>query len=449
LRLYKEFLFLVFSARHDWSSTLSPANNSFFYPAVSGSFIITDAFNIQSNVLSFLKLRASVAQAGSSGSPYQLTGNYSLDQNAHGGIPLASFTSTIPDPNLKNELTTSVEFGIEARFLKSRAALTFAYYDATTRNQILDVPLPTSSTFASRRINAGAINNHGIELSLNGTPIKTSSGFSWESTFNFSRNRNKVISLAEGVDTYVLGTDRGVNVVAVPGKAFGTIVGNGFQWLRDQNGNRLIDATTGLPLKSNAKFLYELGNALPNWIGGFNNALRYKGIALSGLIDISQGGKIYSQSMREELVYGTIKKTLPGRDGTYIAEGVVANKNPDGTYSGTAQANTKQVRAQDYWNVVAPDKDNVIPEEMLNDASYVMFREMTLNYSLPVSLVNRTPFKAIRAGIYGRNLFYLQRKTEGFAPEASSFNVSNSSLGLESTALPMLRYFGVSLNVEL
>ena len=192
-----------------------------------------------------------------------------------------------------------------------------------------------------------------------------------------------------------------------------------------------------------------MGNALPNWIGGFNNSFRYKGITLSGLIDMSQGGKIYSQSMREELVYGTIKKTLPGRDGTYIAEGVVASKNVDGSYTGTGQANTKQVRAQDYWNVVAPDKDNVIPEEMLNDASYVMFREMTLNYSLPAKLVGRTPFKAIRAGIYGRNLFYLQRKTEGFAPEASSFNVNNSSLGLESTALPLMRYFGVSLNVEL
>jgi len=446
---YKEFLFLDFSARNDWSSTLSPANNSFFYPAVSASFVISDALNIQSDVLSFLKLRGSVAQAGSSGSPYQLTGNYSLDQNAHGGVPLASFTSTIPDPNLKNELTTSIEVGVEARFFKNRAGLAFSYYHAATKNQILDVPLPPSSTFASRRINAGEIQNHGVELTLNGSPVKNASGFTWDATLNFSRNRNKVVSLAPGVDTYVLGTDRGVNVVAVPGKAFGTIIGNGFQWLRDENGNRLIDPTTGLPLKSNAKILYELGNALPNWIGGFNNSFRYKGITLSGLLDVSQGGKIYSQSMREELVYGTIKKTLPGRDGTYVAEGVVASKNVDGSYTGTGQANTKQVRAQDYWNVVAPDKDNVIPEEMLNDASYVMFRELTLNYSLPAKLISRTPFKAIRAGIYGRNLFYLQRKTEGFAPEASSFNVSNSSLGLESTALPLMRYFGVSLNVEL
>ncbi|CAG5018860.1 hypothetical protein DYBT9275_06086 [Dyadobacter sp. CECT 9275] len=446
---FKEYLFLDFSARNDWSSTLSPKNNSFFYPAVSASYVITDAFNIQSDVLSFLKLRASVAQAGSSGSPYQLTGTYSLDQNAHGGVPLASFASTIPDPNLKNELTTSVEVGVEARFFKNRAGLSFAFYNASTRNQILDVPLPPSSTFASRRINAGEIRNRGVELTLNGTPVKTADGFTWDATFNFSRNRNQVMSLADGVDTYVLGTDRGVNVVAEPGKAFGTLVGNGFQWLRDDAGNRLIDPTTGLPLKSNSKFLYELGNALPNWIGGFNNSFRYKGIGLSGLIDISQGGKIYSQSMREELVYGTIKKTLPGRDGSYVAEGVVASKADNGTWTGTGQTNTKAVRAQDYWNVVAPDKDNVIPEEMLNDASYVIFRELTLNYQLPSALISRTPFKSIRAGIYGRNLFYLQRRTEGFAPEASAFNVNNSSLGLESTALPLLRYFGVSLNVEL
>ena len=445
---YKEWAFVDFSARNDWSSTLSPKNNSFFYPAVSASLILTDAFGIRSNTLSFLKLRGSLAQAGSSGNPYQLTGTYSLDQNPQGGIPLASFSSVIPDPNLKNELTTSTEIGVEARLFKNRAGFTLAYYSASTKNQILDVPLPTSSTFASRRINAGEISNHGVELSVNGTPVKTSSGFRWDVTFNYSRNRNKVISLAPGVDTYVLGTDRGVNVVAEPGKPFGTLVGNGFQWLRDASGNRLIDPASGLPLKTNGKILYQMGNALPDWIGGINNSLRYKSISLSGLIDISQGGKIYSQSLREELVYGVIKKTLPGRDGSYVAQGMVAAKAQNGSWVGTSTANTKQIKAQDYWNVVAPDKDNVVSEDMLNDASYIILRELTLGYSLPAKLVSRTPFKGIRAGIYGRNLFYLQRKTEGFAPEASAFNVNNSSLGLESTALPLMRYVGASLNVE-
>lgn len=445
---YKEFAFLDFSARNDWSSTLSPDNNSFFYPAISASVVLTDALKIKSEALNFLKVRASLAQAGSSGNPYQLTGTYSLDQNPQGGIPLGSFSSIIPDPNLKNELTTSTEFGLEARFLKNRAGISLAYYSASTKNQILDVPLPTSSTFASRRINAGEISNQGIEVSLNGTPVRTNSGFRWDITINYSKNKNKVVSLAPGVDTYVLGSDRGVNVVAEPGKPFGTIVGNGFQWLRDAGGNHLVDPTTGLPLKTNGKILYDMGNALPSWLAGISNTLRYKSVSLSALIDISQGGKIYSQSLREELVYGTIKKTLPGRDGSFVSEGMVAVKAADGSWSSTGKANTKQIKAQEYWNVVAPDKDNVVPEEMLNDASYVMFRELTFSYQLPLKIVGHTPFKGIRAGVYGRNLFYLKRKTDGFAPEASAFNVNNSSLGLESTALPMMRYFGVSLHVE-
>ena len=446
---YKDLAFVDFSARNDWSSTLSPKNNSFFYPAISGSLILTDALRMQNPVLSFLKVRASWAQAGSSGSPYQLNGNYSLDQYTQGGIPLASFSSTIPDPNLKNELTTSNEFGLEARLFKNRLGLTFAYYQASTKNQILNVPLPPSSTFTSRLINAGEIQNHGIELSLTATPVKTASGLTWDATINYSHNRNQVVSLAEGVSTYILGSDRGVQVIATPGKPFGTILGNGFQWVRDEAGNRIIDPSTGLPVKTNAKILYEMGNALPKWIGGFNNVFRYKGVTLSGLVDISQGGKVYSQSLREELIYGTIKKTLPGRDGSYIAEGVVGSKSADGSWVSTGQANTKTVRAQDYWNTIAPDKDNVVSEEMLNDASYVIMREVTLNYTLPSKWVSRTPFRNLRAGVYGRNLFYFQRKTEGFAPEASAFNVNNSSLGLESTALPLLRYVGFSLNCEL
>ena len=127
----------------------------------------------------------------------------------------------------------------------------------------------------------------------------------------------------------------------------------------------------------------------------------------------------------------------------------MGQKKADGTWEGTGQVNTKQIRAQDYWNVIAPDKDNVVSEEMLNDASYVMLRELTLNYQLPAKLVGKTPFRTIKAGIYGRNLFYFQRKTDGYAPDAAAFNVNNSSLGLESTSLPLLRTFGVSLSLEL
>jgi hypothetical protein len=174
----------------------------------------------------------------------------------------------------------------------------------------------------------------------------------------------------------------------------------------------------------------------------------HKGLMLTALVDIRQGGLVYSQSNREELIYGTTKKTLAGRDGSYVATGMVAEKDNSGNWVSTGKPNTKTVRAQDYWNVVASDKENVVSEEMMNDASYVAMREISLSYQLPARFFNGKMIKRAGIGIYGRNLFYFQRKTDGFSPEASSFNVNNSSLGLESTALPMMRNFGINLNLE-
>ncbi|MET7000247.1 SusC/RagA family TonB-linked outer membrane protein [Chitinophaga defluvii] len=445
---FRNYWFVDFSARNDWSSTLSPENNSFFYPSVSTSLILTEMLGLQSDVLDYVKLRGSLAQAGSSGNPYQLTGSYSLDEFTHGGRPMASFTSVIPDPNLKNELTTSIEFGTDIRMFKNRLGVSFTWYNASTKNQILDVPLPPSSKFAARRINAGEIRNKGIELALTGTPIQLDNGFTWESSFNVSRNRNEVVSLTEGVETFLLGSDRGINVIAAPGKPFGTLIGTGFAWLKDAEGNRLIDPATGLPLRTLGRELTELGNAMPDWTGGFFNSFKYKGLVLSALVDIRQGGLVYSQSNREELIYGTTKKTLAGRDGTYVASGMIAEKDNNGNWVSTGKANTKAVKAQDYWNVVASDKENVVSEEMMNDASYVAMREISLSYQLPSRLFTGKMIRRMGVGIYGRNLFYFQRKTDGFSPEASAFNVNNSSLGLESTALPMMRNFGVNLNLE-
>lgn len=446
---FRNYWFVDFSARNDWSSTLSAANNSFFYPSVSTSLIMTDILSLNKNIINFWKLRGSLAQAGSSGNPYQLTGAYSLDQFTHGGQPLAAYTSIIPDPNLKNELTTSVEFGTDLRLLNNRLGISFTYYNAATKNQILDVPLPPSSKFEARRINAGEIRNKGIELSLSGTPVKLANGFTWESSFNFSRNRNEVVSLTTGVETFLLGSDRGINVIAAPGKPFGTMIGTGFAWLKDEAGNRLIDPTTGLPLRTQGRQLTELGNAMPDWTGGFSNNFRYKGFALAALVDIRQGGLVYSQSNREELIYGTTKRTLTGRDGSYVATGMVAEKDNNGKWVSTGKPNTMKVMAQDYWNVVASDKENVVSEEMMNDASYIAMREISLSYALPAKWLSGKVIRRMSIGIYGRNLFYFQRKTDGFSPEASSFNVNNSSLGLESTALPMMRNFGVNLSLDL
>ncbi len=447
---FKEYLFLNVTGRNDWTSTLPPSNYSFPYVSVSASFVLSEALGIsQNSILSYLKLRGSFAEAGSSGTPYQLFGVYSLANTTYGGRPRAGYSSTIPDPNLDNELTTSTEFGAEMNLFNNRFGVHFTYYSASTKNQILSVPIPTSTNFNSIRINAGEITNKGIELLLTGTPIRSDNGFVWETSFNFGRNVNEVVSLTEGVDVLVLGVDRNVNVVAIPGKPFGQLYGTSFSWQKDENNNILIDPATGLPIRSSGKNSHFIGSALPDWTGGFSNSFSFKGFNLSMLIDISQGGQIFSQSAREQILYGTSKKTLAGRDGTYVANGVIAEINNEGNWVGTGVKNTIQVNAQDYWNVVASTKDNLISEEMLNDASFVSMRELTLSYRLPSKLISRTPFRSIGVGLFGRNLFYFQRNTDGYAPEASQFNVNNSSLGLESTSLPMLRTFGINLNIEL
>ena len=232
------------------------------------------------------------------------------------------------------------------------------------------------------------------------------------------------------------------------GKPFGTLLGTNFAWVRDDKGNRLIDPATGLPIKTTTPVTESLGSVMPDWIGGLNNSFRYKNLGFSVLLDIRQGGKIFSNTLREGLIYGTIQKTLPGRDGSYVAEGMLAQKDASGKWVSSGTKNTMQITAQNYWNVVATDKDNVVSSELINDASYVSVREMNLSYQLPSKLLRKTVIKKASLGLYGRNLFYLERHTDGYAPEAASFNINNSSLGLESTSLPLLRNFGIKASLE-
>ncbi|MFV0247754.1 MAG: SusC/RagA family TonB-linked outer membrane protein [Tenacibaculum sp.] len=445
---FKEYLFLDITGRNDWSSTLPKKNNSFFYPSLSASFTVTDAFNIPKNYISFLKLRVSAAKAGSSGNPYQLTGFYSVNSTSYVGQPTATYTSTLVSPNLKNEVTTSFEIGTDIKLFKNRFEANFTYYTASTNNQILTVPISQTSNFKKYRINSGEITNKGIELLLKGTPLKSNSGLTWETSFNFAKNNNKVVSLASGIESFELGRDRGISVRAVPGRAFGELYGESFSWLKDSKGNILINSATGLPLRTDSKTSHRIGNALPTWTGGFSNILSYKGLLLSILFDISQGGQIYSQTTREEVIYGTTKKTIEGRNGTYIASGILAKQDDKGNWISTGIKNNIQVNAQDYWNVVASTKEDVVSEELLNDASYISMRELSLSYNFPSKLLSKTPFTKVGLTIYGRNLFYIEKHTDSFAPEASAFNTNNSSLGLESASLPLLRTFGINLNVE-
>jgi TonB-linked SusC/RagA family outer membrane protein len=444
---FKDYLFVEWTARNDWSSTLPLDDNSFFYPSVSTSFVFTDAFpTLQNRVLSFGKIRASWAQAGNSGNPYQLIGTYNLDNNLQAGRSLASYTNRLPLTDLKNELKTSIEVGADVRLFNNRGGIDFTYYDASTRNQIIPIDISPSTGFATRVINAGEIRNHGFEVLLNATPIKLNNGFRWDVSFNYTRNYSEVVELAPGVQRFFISNDRNVALYADPGKPYGTMYANSARWLRDGSGNRLIDPD-GLPIRELG--LFPIGNVLPQWLGGLTNTFAYKNLSLSTLVDIRQGGLIFSMSNVIEAIHGTSKRTLPGREGGLIAEGVKATRNADGTWSSTGEANDIPVSAENYWNRTVPGSTTAVAEEFVNDASYVAMREINLSYRLPQTLLGKTPFSNISLSLVGRNLFYFSRNTDGFAPEAASFNAGNTGLGFESSSLPFTRQIGFNLNLGL
>ncbi len=442
---FKNYLFLDASLRNDWSSTLPVQNNSFSYPSVGLGLVVSDALGIRNDYLSYLKLRGSWAQAGRSGSPYSTTGYYGLNANTFQGQPLASYSGSIVDPNLKNELKESYEGGAELRLFRNRMNIDFTYYHSITSNQILPIVISESTGFSTKLTNAGRIQNQGIELLIGGTPIKTSYGLTWDVSFNMAVNRNKVLELIDGVSELVIGSDRNIRVTAKPGEPYGVLSGADYAWVKDDKGNRLID-TQGLPVRQSIG-VQAIGNATPRWTGGLSNSLTYKGLVFSSLIDIRRGGQIFSQGRVQEAAYGTSARTLPGREGGLIAEGVKAVQE-NGKWVSTGQPNDIPTNAQLYWTRVASDKGFAVAEEFLYDASYVAIRELRLGYQFTPEVLKKTPFKSLAMSLYGRNLGYLERHTDGFSPENSSINVNSGTLGLEQHSLPLMRTVGVDLTLS-
>lgn len=443
---YKNTWFIDVTARNDWSSTLPVKNNSFFYPSLGVSGVLTDAFNINSSILDYAKIRGSWAQAGRSGAPYNTIGYFGLNSNTFQNQPLAGYTDVNTDPNLKNELKTSYEVGAELRFLKNRLLIDFTYYYSITSNQILPITIAQSTGFSTKLTNSGRIQNKGVELLISGTPLKLSNGFRWESSFNFAANRNKVLELIEGVSEFLVGSDRNIRITAVPGKPFGVINAADYAYARDDNGNRLID-DQGLPVVKSISTL-EIGNANPKWTGGFANNFSYKGFSLSTLIDMRRGGVIFSQGRVQEAAYGTSKRTLEGREGGLLVEGIKARLE-NGVWEATGEKNATTTTAQAFWNRVSPDKGFAVAEEFIYDASYTAIREIRLAYQLPSKwFASAKAFSGVSLAVYGRNIGYLERHTDGFSPENASVNVNTGTLGMEGHSLPMMRTFGIDINVR-
>lgn len=429
---WKNYFFLDFSGRNDWSSTLGINNYSFFYPSVSGSFVFTDAFKLGHTPLSFGKVRLSYAQAGKDASPYQTEIGYNLSTTSYNGQRFASILGTIPLVDLKNELTTSIEAGTELRFLKNRLGIDFTYYSSGTKNQILRVDIPAGTGFSSKLINAGEITNKGIELMVNATPVQ-SKNFSWDATINFSRNRSKVVELSPGINSLNLYSTGEMSIEARPGQPYGNIVG--YAYKRTPDGDKWLTADGRYQRETTTSVL---GNIQPKFLGGINNSFNYKNFNLSFLIDARVGGKIFSYSKLQQWSNGTGKGTENGEN--LISDGMI--QGTDGKFS----PSTIVLGRQAYYTAMSYGN---IGEEFVLDASYVALREIVLGYNIGRHLKNLKFLKSAKLSAVCRNVAYLYQNKEvklmGANPEGG-FGPFTVAQGFESTGVPNTRSVGVNLS---
>ncbi|WP_188460510.1 SusC/RagA family TonB-linked outer membrane protein [Marivirga lumbricoides] len=428
---FRDILYVDATIRNDVSSTLPDGDNSYFYPSVSGTFIFTELEPLDNEILSFGKIRASVAQVGNDTDPYRISSVYTPLAN-FGDNPVYSLPNALNNSNLRPEQTLSYEIGAELRFLSDRIYLDATYYNNTSTDQIFEVDVSGASGYRSQIINAGEIVNQGVEVSL-GATIINANDFRWNMDINWARNRNEVVELAPGIDNYRIAN--GVfeaTLDARIGQPYGSIYGANF--VLDEDGNRVI-GEGGNYLQTSAT--EPLGTYLADWTGGLRNSFSYKGINFSFLFDMQMGGSLHSVTNLFAKYSGMVQETVDGniRQVGIVAEGVV--QNDDGE---TIGPNTTAIDAASYFS-----GQFGLAAAHVYDASFLKLREMTLGYSLPRSVVEKTPFNSVNFGLEGRNLAILFKKVPHIDPEAST-NAGNVQ-GLEGGALPTLRSYGFKVSL--
>ncbi|MDR2272980.1 MAG: SusC/RagA family TonB-linked outer membrane protein [Sphingobacterium sp.] len=455
---YNDFLYVDLTLRNDVSSTLSADNRSYTYPSASGSFIFSKLLKMDNHILSFGKLRASVAKVGGDTDPYQLSLVYGLADITFQGMRLGEIKSkVIPNQQLKPTSTYSYEIGTDLRFLKERLTLDFSYYKQSTKDQILSLPSSLATGYSKGMINAGEIVNRGVEIALNATAIKTKD-WEWSTGINFARNRNLVKSLHPDLKNYELASARWANafIYAQEGETYGVIAGTAFQ--RAPNGE--IIHKSGLPQYE--KDLKVLGKGVYDFTLGFKQGLRYQDFNLSMLFDVKWGGEIYAMTALQSYKYGTSTSTLEGREGwnaseeQRLASGKTAQEwVPTGGYIGKGVKNIgtddqpeyvpndEFINPNAYWNNVT----NNTAEPFIYDASFIKLRELNLTYSLPVKkMFGKAPVQSASIFVYGRNLWTVYDKVVNIDPE-SNYSSGNGQ-GFEYGSLPSRRTFGIGIDIK-
>ena len=423
---YKNYLFLDATARNDWSSALPANNRSFFYPSIGLSGVISEMVQMP-EYLTYLKVRASYAQVGNDTNPYQTSNRLNYIGGNNG--MLYSLT-TDGNPNLKPEISSSTEFGADIRFFHNRLGLDVTYFDSQTKNQIFETNTVPSSGRAKAVVNGGNIQNRGLEVVVNATPIETKD-FSWDISANYASYKSKIISITDNQEELILGSGRLLANKIIKGGEYGDLYIKGFK--RNKNGDILINAN-GLPIVQD-KYETLAGNFNPDWTGGLKNNFRYKDFNLSFLIDMRIGGEVISYTQARQAGMGVSSMTLAGRENGLVVDGVIDNGN--GTYT----PNTQTVTAEQYWTSIG--QREAVAEPFVYDATNIRLREVVLGYSMPKTILKKTPFTNVNISFVARNLFFIVNKAKYFDPEQGSG--TGNLQGVESFNLPSTRDYGVSL----
>lgn len=446
---WKDVAFLTVTGRNDWSSTLPRDNRSYFYPSISGSFVFSDAFNIQSSVFDFGKVRASWAKVGRDADPYSLQNIFQVNPNFL-GIPTATRDQTFNNPDLKPEFTEEVEVGTQLSFLQRMIELDVTVYSRKSTNQIAAIAVPSSSGYNFRVLNFGEISNKGVEIDLAVRPIRSKS-FTWTVHGIFTKNRNIVESLTAGVDRIPLFnvTDE-ISPYLEPGKPYGYL--RGLTNLRAPDGQLLISPETGGMIISDEES--EIGDPNPDFKLGVTNTLTFKGFFLSALWDMTKGGDIYSVTVQSLLGRGVTRDTRD-REAGFIIPGVYGDETGEPILvGGKTVPNQTRLTTNDLW--FSPNTTvgntfaiNTAAEWSVYDATVYRLREVTLGYEFPKTLFRKLPVGRVTLSFTGRNLWYvapnMPRYTR-FDPEVNSFGAT-STQGIELSAAPTTRRYGINLAV--
>jgi len=443
---YKETYFLDASVRNDISSALPKDNNSYWYPSVSGSFVFSEL--IKSNILSFGKLRASYAMAGSDFSPYQISPNYNFGAvyaPVTGAINTVFVPNKLLNANLKPSFANSYETGIDLKFLKNRIGMELTLYKQSNKDQVISLFVSGASGYETSVVNAGLIENKGVELSLSGRPIQ-SKLFTWDVAFNFARNKNTIKELYPGVDVYQLDlstySSQTIYLNSSINQSFGNLIGPGYR--TDAATGKVLLGTDNMPLFDTAK---DFGSVLPRFTGGIRNNFRIWKLDLAAMIDFQKGGQFFSLSKMLATKSGQAEQTAALNDKDVNIREPIANGGGvkvNGISQATGEEVTAYVDARTYYRTNLGTR---IYDEWIYDASYLKMREISLGYNFDPATLKKLPFKSLKVALIARNPFMIwQKAPKGLDPSELSSGSSDISW-IEKGELQTVRSYGINLNL--